>query len=827
MLPGRRPKLAYVSPLPPERSGIADYSAELLPDLARHYDIDVIVSQEEVTDSYVRACFPVRSASWFAEHWNRYERILYHFGNSECHAHMFDLLQRVPGVVVLHDFFLSGIQAHREIHGGEPNVWTRELYASHGYTAVWERLNSPDPADVILRYPCNISVLQRALGIVTHSRQAMDLARAWYGMKGFDEGAVVPLPRVPPDSINAVSARKALGFDPEDFLVCSFGVLGRIKQNKRLFDVWLASALARDPRCRLVFVGQNDPGKYGRELEDAIKRSGVQDRVTITGWVDAETFHRYLEAGDIAVQLRIQSRGETSAAVLDCMNHGTAVVVNAHGSMAELPRDAVWMLPDEFEDKDLTEALEILWSDAERRSALGARGRDMVRTHHAPRQCADRYMEAIETAYSWSSRGRTGLLESIAALDEPVHSKGDWAGVATAIAKSLPEIQPARQLFVDISELVQRDLGTGIQRVTRSILRELLSHPPSGFRIEPVYATTESDGYHYARRFTLDFLGSRSDILEDDLIEAQQGDLFLGLDLQPHVVPAQLSFLHSMRDRGVGVFFVVYDLLAFSRPEFFVKGAREGHATWLNAIAQFDGVACISRAVAREFAQWMDDHGPTRLRPLDIKWFHLGADIESAAPTGGAPPEAQRTLDLLSSRPTFLMVGTLEPRKGHVQTLAAFELLWRSGADVNLAIVGREGWLMEEFVRQIGKHTELGKHLFWLQDISDEYLERVYSASTCLIAASYGEGFGLPLIEAAQHKLPIIARDIPVFREVAGEHAYYFEASASKDLAKAVKVWLDQYHHDAYPESEAMPWLRWSESAKKLGRIVLASTHDQ
>ena len=121
------------------------------------------------------------------------------------------------------------------------------------------------------------------------------------------------------------------------------------------------------------------------------------------------------------------------------------------------------------------------------------------------------------------------------------------------------------------------------------------------------------------------------------------------------------------------------------------------------------------------------------------------------------------------------MVATIEPRKGHHQTLKAFELLWGQGADINLVIVGKQGWLVEELIENIKAHSELNKRLFWQEGISDEYLENIYAESTCLIAASEGEGFGLPLIEAAQKGKPIIARDIKVFREVAGDYAYYFK----------------------------------------------------
>jgi len=167
------------------------------------------------------------------------------------------------------------------------------------------------------------------------------------------------------------------------------------------------------------------------------------------------------------------------------------------------------------------------------------------------------------------------------------------------------------------------------------------------------------------------------------------------------------------------------------------------------------------------------------------------------------------------------MVGTLEPRKGHAQVLEAFEQLWMTGVNVNLVIVGKQGWLVENLVERLRAHPELNKRFFWLEGISDEYLEKVYATSTCLIAASYGEGFGLPLIEAAQYNLPIIAQDIPVFREVAGEHAYYFDTKSPDALAQEIRAWLTLYNSDQHPKSNKIPWLTWRESARQLCNVVL------
>jgi glycosyltransferase involved in cell wall biosynthesis len=180
---------------------------------------------------------------------------------------------------------------------------------------------------------------------------------------------------------------------------------------------------------------------------------------------------------------------------------------------------------------------------------------------------------------------------------------------------------------------------------------------------------------------------------------------------------------------------------------------------------------------------------------------------------------------------TFLMVGTIEPRKGYLQTLEAFDILWQEGVAANLVIVGKEGWQplpqearrdIPETITWIKKNPQLNNRLFWFQGISDEHLEKVYAASTCLIAASYGEGFGLPLIEAAQQGLPILARDIPVFREVSGEHATYFKTETPEELAAAIKSWLADQEKNMHRKSSGMKYLTWKESAKSLLNKLLS-----
>jgi len=819
-----RPRLAYISPLPPEQCGIADYSAELLPELSRHYDIEVIVSQGEVTDPWVRSNCPIRDVNWFRDNARNFTRVLYHFGNSAFHSHMFDLLVEFPGVVVLHDFFLSHIIAHMDFLRQTPLGWAGSLFHAHGWSAIHARSQAKDNADVVWKYPCNLEVLQQAQGVIVHSEYARRLACEWYGAKAADDWAVIPLLRCPAIKTDRSAARRKLRVEESDFVVCSFGMLGPAKLNHRLLTAWLASPLAADPHCRLVFVGQNNDGVYGTDLACSIHGSRAASRIKITGWVDAENYREWLVGADVGVQLRKLSRGETSAAVLDCMNYGLATIVNAQGSILDVLADTVWMMPDEFLDGDLIDALTALWKDTDRRMNLGQHAREVINTHHQPRQCAEHYVQAIEGFYSQASTGLPALLEAVSLIEPPLPTN-ERQQVAIKLANNFPPRPRRNQLLFDVSTLAQLDAQSGIQRVVRALLQELLLSPPAGWAVEPVLATSDVQVYRYARRFTSRFLGVDDVWVDDEPVDAWPGDVFIGLDLQHVVVPLQKDYLLGWYRRGIKVCFVVYDLLPVLFPHFFQEDMKRQHEQWIETISHFDGAMCISRAVADELAAWQRVHSPQRMRPFKINWFHLGADLENSVPTRGFPDDANQVLKELARRPTFLIVGTVEPRKGQAQVLDAFDLLWNAGSDANLIIVGKQGWKMGSLAEKMRGNCELGKRLFWLEGISDEYLKKVYATATCLIVASEGEGFGLPLIEAAQHKLPIIARDILVFREVAGDHAFYFNGLDPQALAEAIQQWLELYNLGQAPKSDDMPQLTWKQSAEQLVKVVLGEKY--
>lgn len=819
-----KPRLAYVSPIQPALTGIADYSSELLPVLAEYYEIDVLVHQPEaVSDPWVLANTNRRSLAWFENHADSYDRILYHIGNNaDYHAYMFDLLERHAGVVVLHDFFLNGPVSWFEGTGKNPLAWQEALWLSHGWTAVKHRFEAEDEADVHDQWPCNLAILERALGVIVHSETSRKLANKFYGKDYAHDWAVIPHLRTPAVRIDRAKARQKLGLNETDILVCSFGFLGKSKLNHKLLEAWLSSTFAQDKRCRLVFVGDGG-GDYAEEI---YRRASEQNSlVEITGYADEKKYHLYLAATDIAVQLRTSSRGETSGTVLDCMNYGIATIVNSHGSMSLLPRDAVYMLDDKFSTEDLAKALEILKGDRSVRALLGDHARDYIHHYCRPANCARLYNENIEKFYDSISHKPAGIVKKVVPFGLP----SDLTDIA-ALAERSTELLSKKgspdsiQILLDISELHQRDAKSGIQRVVRNVLRALLTNPPKGVRVEPVYAT-EDQGYRYARRFTAQFLELKDVGLQDEKIFSRAGDIFWGLDLQPNIIPRRKEELFFMNARGVKIVFTVYDLLTISLPETFSSGAAQTHANWLRTLASVsNGLISISKTVSDELKQWLSLFAGQYHRPIKLGWTHLGADIDetvSIKQDSHFTIEEVKHLDRIAKIPSFLMVGTIEPRKMQQQAMAAFDLLWNENVDVALVIVGKPGWMTEELQAHMRSHPQRNRRFFLFEGCRDSLLEKIYQTSSCLIAASLDEGYGLPLIEAARHKMPIIARDIPVFREVAGEYASYFSGLSPRDLANAVEQWLENNQEGKAPRSAGISFMNWDEATHKMLEIVM------
>jgi glycosyltransferase involved in cell wall biosynthesis len=347
-----------------------------------------------------------------------------------------------------------------------------------------------------------------------------------------------------------------------------------------------------------------------------------------------------------------------------------------------------------------------------------------------------------------------------------------------------------KQLLVDVSEVIKHDARTGIQRVVRGILPHLMENPPAGYEVRPVFAERNRE-YRYAPITSTCLQAGVQERRDAEPATADFGDIFLGLDLAAHLLPRHQDQLYGWKRRGVRLCFLVYDILPLLHPHWFNPKRRKTFDRWLRTLAIYgDDLICISETVKGDLQAWLSSRYGLSKDALRLRTIPLGADIDATMPSTGLEPHHQAFLVKMEEVPSVLMVGTLEPRKGYGHVLDAFELLWQQGHDINLVIAGRPGWKTEPLQQRLRSNAELNRRLFWFDDASDELLKALYGVATGVLLASEAEGFGLPLVEAMHYGKPVLARDIPVFREVVDNAITYFKSGQSESLAKTIHTWL-------------------------------------
>jgi len=214
---------------------------------------------------------------------------------------------------------------------------------------------------------------------------------------------------------------------------------------------------------------------------------------------------------------------------------------------------------------------------------------------------------------------------------------------------------------------------------------------------------------------------------------------------------------------------VVYDLLSMQQPEWFDQGVGARFGRYLRRVLpRADRIVCLSSAVAAELAAWM---AAQRIAGAGAG-AGAGAAI-SVVPPGHrvwhGEPEAPPGLPAAwvdGRTPFVLQVGTVEPRKNHALTLAAVQRLWDRGADIGCLFIGQRGWLMQSFGEALARLPQWQRQLRWLTECPDAQLEWCYRHAAAVVYPSAGEGYGLPLAEAACAGAAVVASDTPVHREV-------------------------------------------------------------
>lgn len=586
----RKLRLAFVSPLPPDATGIADYARDLLPDLARHYDITLVNRSGTTSDTTLRALFPVISEARFANEAGSFPRIVYQIGNSEFHSKIVtELLQQFPGVAVLHDAYLSNIPLIAFLNGGGLRALVVELLESHGWGAV-RALHFAAPAAVVRDFPCTLPVFRAALGVIQHSAHARDIAERHIGPEAAAMIRLVPHARASWPPMGRTTARSRLDLNLVQPVIVSLGMVAPTKRPTTVLRGWHI-AFGQDNSARLAFVGPILP-ELASELRAEAERLGVGGRVTLTGRVDENTYRLWLEAADIAVQLRMGSRGETSGAVADAMGAGLPVIVSDHGSMAELPPGAVMLVEDNADCAAVGTALARLWSDAGLRAAIGQAAASHVSNELSPVRVAGLYRDAIEEFHALGAPAR-----QLAAL--PDLPEFDLPEAAQALVHSFQTVARPR-LLLDVSCI------DDASETQCGIVRTLLTNPGDAWYADLIRL---GDGpAHHDRRNAARLLGLPDHALPEPTLVGGPSDIVvLAVRHAPWPDGAVLE-LARLRREGARVVALLDGA--------WLPGAPGRAVTTALAIA--DAVLCRSHDEAALVMHWLDGGLGDRRRPLEI-----------------------------------------------------------------------------------------------------------------------------------------------------------------------------------------------------------------
>jgi glycosyltransferase involved in cell wall biosynthesis len=371
-------KVAYYSPLPPERSGIADYSALLLPELQKRLDVRVVKRGAKK---------PPRGT----------DISLYHIGNNaDAHDWIVDALDKRRGVIVLHDFVLHHLIGGLTLGRGDRKGYLDAMQREAGVVG---RLLGHAVVDELIpslwesrahEFPLAGTILDRADGVIVHSHYVQELVKTTgYG------GPIwrIPLPAWPnPPKGDVVQLPE--GRAPV------VGCLGNLNPAKRIPELLAAFARlrAKHPDALLVLAGAPSPSF---DVEASLEVNGLRagEDVLIRGYVPEDGLWGLMAACDICVNLRWPTMGETSAAAVQVLSLGKPLVVSDVGWFSELTDDVAVKIPvDDFEAEMLAAALELLAGDSALRRQLGGAAREYVAREHSLKRTADLYVRAIEDA---------------------------------------------------------------------------------------------------------------------------------------------------------------------------------------------------------------------------------------------------------------------------------------------------------------------------------------------------------------------------------------------------------------------------------------------
>lgn len=396
----QRPKIAYISPWPPQRTGIANYSYEIVRHLKEYVDITLYVEnpKECTADTFELS---MKSISTLPKDIERYDCIVYHIGNnSKFHKEIYQMAWQYPGIVVLHEFNIHPFLADSFLGTDKEYLYAEALTKAYGeqgkssYEAVKFRCDYPE----IWKFPMSHALVKRSLATIVHSRWVKDQ------LQEIGQVSVVPLGCVVNPVLDTeddeLALRRRFGISDKNFLISTFGFVNILKRIPTILE---AIKILIEQGYPVQYLIGGDLIEPSLKIEEKIQSLGLSKNVIISGYLSDEDFERCIKMSDVVLNLRYPSLGESSAALMTVLSYGKACIVSNYQQFAELPNSVCWKVDiGDLEVPQLVTYLEELMRNSAARKQLGKNAAFFAANYSSYEITAKLYAGIIEKAVNSS-----------------------------------------------------------------------------------------------------------------------------------------------------------------------------------------------------------------------------------------------------------------------------------------------------------------------------------------------------------------------------------------------------------------------------------------
>lgn len=387
-------------------------------------------------------------------------------------------------------------------------------------------------------------------------------------------------------------------------------------------------------------------------------------------------------------------------------------------------------------------------------------------------------------------------------------------------------------VYVEVSNSVNIPFNTGIQRVVMRLLQEWAKTKDQNLHYIPILYNHYSKNWHFPDDYSKSVLYQRRRKLPNQLhrirmiifnlfqsifqinkVSFEDNSIWLDLEACWNNLARRKELLPLLKEKNIESVLFVHDVFPLVEPTYFKENNAILFEQFMNShFINTENYICNSQTTLSYLKEFFDGKSITNKLCNAVT---LGADFTTA-------DQKTKKLNARDYGKYLICVGTLEIRKNHEVLLDAYEELSKQYPDINLIIVGKEGWKIKNTKQRILNHQLFNKRIFWFKHVSDIDLKNLYQNAFLSIFPSLFEGLGLPVIESLKLRVVTICSDIKALKEAGGEYVDYFNPSDYTELYQLIKKYVDSSEKYKHKKSSLSNYTspRWTDTADQISKLL-------